>query len=135
MKLKRGILFGIILWVLIFILWSIIMFLPYLKEHQTIQYIVWWIIEIPLVLSLGKWYFKQRKPRIKEGFFLGLVALLVVTILDIAITVPFFVKSFSKFYGDWRLIVGLIELVALTTLAGWEFDGPVAITEKKELHN
>jgi len=132
MDTKRALTFGVLFWVFVFVLWSIIMFMPFLKGHATTQYIVWWVVEIPLVLLLAKWYFKQRKPNLKEGFMLGIIALLVATVLDMAITVPLFVKSFGKFYGDWRLYVGLVEMLFLTTLAGWEFDGPVARTEKVE---
>jgi hypothetical protein len=132
MNIKRAIGFGVLLWIFIFVMWSIIIFLPYLKDHVNLQHIVWYVVEIPLVLLLAKWYFKQRKPNIKEGFLLGVVALLVGVVLDVAITVPLFVKSYSQFYGSWMLYVGFVELLVLTTLAGWEFDGPVARTEKIE---
>ena len=133
MNFKRALLFGLLLWVFIFVLWSVIMFMPFLADRITTQYIVWWVVEIVLVLLLAKWYFKQRKPNLKEGFLLGVVALLVTTVLDLAITVPLFVKSYSQFYGDWRLYVGFVLLLATATIAGWEFDGPVARTDIENL--
>lgn len=132
MNIKRAIKAGIMLWILIFVLWSIIMFMPYLKDHLNIQYLVWWIVEVVLVLLLAKWYFKQRKPNTKEGFLLGIILLVCGTILDLIITVPLFVKSYGEFYGDWRMWAGFGILLITATLAGWEFDGPVAITEKNE---
>ena len=38
----------------------------FLKDKETLQYIIWWVLEIPLVIILGKWYFKQRKPSLKK---------------------------------------------------------------------
>ncbi|MFH1292046.1 MAG: hypothetical protein ABIH87_02520 [bacterium] len=130
MNIKRALGFGVLLWIFIFVLWSIMIFLPYLNDHETIQYFIWWAVEIPLVLIMAKWYFKQKRPSLKQGFFLGLIVITIGVILDVTITVPLFVKSYSKFYGDWRLLLGIVEMLALTTLSGWEFDGPVANLDK-----
>jgi len=94
--------------------------------------VAWWIIEIPLVLLMAKWYFKQKHPSLKEGFFLGLTALLIGIFLDAVITVPLFIKSYSGFFGNWIMYVGYVELLLLTTLSGWEFDGPVANIDKNQ---
>ncbi|MBI4993261.1 MAG: hypothetical protein HZC26_03980 [Candidatus Magasanikbacteria bacterium] len=82
----------------------------------------WWILEIPVVLLLAKWYFKADPPTAKKGFLLGLIGLVVSMTLDAVITVPLFVKSYAAFYGSWQLWVGLVEILILCVLAGWEFD-------------
>ena len=93
------------------------------------QYIFWWIVSIPIVLVLAKWYFKLDAPTTKKGFMLGIIALVVGAILDllvIGISAPRVGMTFSEmykiFYTDWRFYVGVIEILALCTFAGFEFD-------------
>jgi hypothetical protein len=83
----------------------------------------WWVLEIPIVLFWCKIYFKKVAPTWKNGLILGVVGLLVGTALDILITIPLFVKSFSVYYSNWLMYVGFAEMLILTTLAGAEFDG------------
>ena len=131
MNLKRGIIFGLIFWVIVFVIISILMFIPWIKDSSVRINIIWYILEIPLVLLLAKWYFKQRKPSLKEGVMIGITALIVGTILDVVITIPVFLKgNYTQFYGDWMLYIGYVEMLVLTTISGWEFDGPVAKTEE-----
>ena len=130
MNYKRAIIFSVLLWVFVFVIVSILMFLPYFKDSQTRINVGWWILEIPLILILAKWYFKQKKPSLKEGFWLGVIALVIGTTFDAVITVPLFVKSYSAFFGNWMMYIGFAELLILTTLAGWEFDAPVAKIDK-----
>ena len=106
--------------------------MPFFKDSSMRVNIAWWVIQIPLVLLMAKWYFKQKQPSLKEGFYLGLIALVIGAILDAVITVPLFIKSYSGFFGNWEMYVGYAELLLLTTLAGWEFDGPVAKIDKNQ---
>ena len=122
MKLQRSIMFGTALWIAAFVVISIVMFTPWFKESQLRIMATWWIVEIPVVLLLSKWYFKADPPTVKKGFLLGIVGLAVSMALDAIITVPLFVKSYAVFYGSWQLWVGLVEILALCILAGWEFD-------------
>ncbi|HAZ28906.1 MAG TPA: hypothetical protein DCY48_03995 [Candidatus Magasanikbacteria bacterium] len=121
-NLKRAIGFGILLWVFIFVVISILMFLPGLKDNETRIYFGWWLAEIPVVFLTAKWYFKQDPPSIQKGIMLGIVAIIVGSLLDSLITVPLFVHSYAEFFGDWRLYVGLLEMLVLTTAAGFEYD-------------
>lgn len=135
MNFKRALGMGALIWVFTFVVISIVMFLPWFKESNLRIMMAWWVVEIPVVLLLAKWYFKQRRPNLKEGFLAGLVALLVGVVLDSIITVPLFVQAdYVKFYGNWTLYIGYAEFLVLSTLAGWEFDGPVAkIGDKPEV--
>ncbi|MFH1286644.1 MAG: hypothetical protein ABII02_02745 [Candidatus Magasanikbacteria bacterium] len=121
MNIKRAIGFGVMLWVLIFIEVSAVMFIPSLENKIMTQHIIHWIILIPMVLLLAKWYFKVDPPTLKKGVFLGLIGLVIAIILDLIITVPFFVKDYG-FFGDWKLWVGMVEAILLTAFAGFEFD-------------
>ena len=132
MNFKRALGMGALIWVFAFMVISIVMFLPWFKEGNLRVMIAWWVAEIPVVLLLAKWYFKQRRPNFKEGFLVGLVAISVGVVLDSIFTVPLFVQAnYAEFYGNWTLYIGYAEFLVLSTLAGWEFDGPVAKTGGK----
>ncbi|MBI5222403.1 MAG: hypothetical protein HY980_02815 [Candidatus Magasanikbacteria bacterium] len=122
MKLPRAVIFGATLWIAAFVVISIVMFTPWFKENMLRVMVVWWILEIPVVFLLAKWYFKADPPTIKKGLLLGLIGLVVSMALDAVITVPLFVKSYAAFYGDWKVWFGLIEVLILCVLAGGEFD-------------
>lgn len=133
---KRAVGFGVMLWILIFVLISILMFTPWFKDSEMRIQIAWWVLEIPMVLLLAKWYFRVVEPTIKKGFLLGLTALVVGNILDLIITIPLFVSQQSEqpyleYYADWKMWFGFVLLLALTTFAGFEFDG--TFTKKEEL--
>ena len=122
MNLKRVFEYSVLLWIIIFAIISIVMFLPWFKDSQLRVQIAWWVLEIPVVLIWAKMYFKVGTLTWKKGLHLGLVALVVGTILDMIITVPLFVRSYTTYFGSWTLYVGYLELLVLTTLAGGEFD-------------
>ena len=110
------------------------MFTPWFKDSQTRVQATWWILEIPAILLLAKWYFKMDSPTIKKGFLLGVIGLVAGTMLDAVITVPFFVKSYAVFYTNWLMYIGFVWGIILTTYAGYEFDATYSkpnLTEEK----
>ena len=111
------------MWVVIFVVVSILMFLPPLVDKKLMQFIIFWVLLIPIVLLLCKWYFKMDAPNLKKGIVLGIVLLFVALGLDVIITVPLFVKSYSVFFGDWMMYIGYVEILLLSIYAGFEFDG------------
>jgi len=122
MNIKRAIGFGAMLWILIFVVWSIVMFLPWFKDGEMRIYVTHWILLVTMVLLLAKWYFKTVTPTWKKGLYLGLIGLATGAVLDMIITVPLFVKSYSLYYSDWRQWFGFALSVLLCVIAGWEFD-------------
>ena len=52
-----------------------------------------------------------------NGFCLGLMLILVGVILDMAITVPFFVKDYSFFFHI-DIIIGMIIVIVISSLVG-----------------
>ncbi|MBI2436153.1 MAG: hypothetical protein HYV41_00175 [Candidatus Magasanikbacteria bacterium] len=140
LNIKRALGFSLLFWVIIFVIVSILMFLPWIKESETRISVAWWILEIPVVLLLAKWYFKTNHPDAKEGFLLGLLALIVGTILDLIITIPLFISQQSQepyldYYSDWKMWVGFALLLALTTFAGYEFDATYTKSDETNSHN
>ena len=130
MNYKRALIFSLLLWVIIFVVISILIFLPVLKDNEMAMQVVYWVLLVPIVLLLAKWYFKGDAPTTKKGLFLGVFALLVGTVLDLIITVPLFIKSYSEFYLDWKMWVGFAMVIILTTFAGFEFDGTYSKREE-----
>lgn len=130
MNLKRAVGFGVLMWIFVFVLWSIILFIPLFRDSKMLQFLVYWVLLIPVVLSTAKWYFKSDPPTIKKGIVIGIVALVVGAILDAIITVPLFIGSYSEFFLNKLMYIGYLELVILTAYAGFEFDATFSKPEK-----
>ena len=113
MNLKRAILFGCLLWILIFFEVSILMFGLKLKVGLN-YYLVHYFLAIVLTALVAMFYFKKQKASAVEGLKAGVMFLVVGAILDAVITVPLFVKTYS-FYTDIYLWIGFI-LGILTTV-------------------
>jgi hypothetical protein len=122
MNIKRALAFGAMLWVAAFMVISIVMFTPWFRDDIIRTNVAWWILEIPVVLLLAKWYFKEVEPTTKNGARLGIASMIVGVALDMIITVPLFVKSYTTMYGDWKIYVGLLLAWVLCIYAGYEFD-------------
>jgi len=116
MNFGKATILGILLWVLIFVEFSALMFIPGL--NSTVQVILHLIILPFLVWICCSMYFKKNKGGWKEGFLFGACLLIIGEILDALITVPLFVKSYSVFYMQWNLWVGFVEMIIFTTIFG-----------------
>ena len=104
--------------------------------------VIYWVIEIPLVLAWAKWYFRSDPPSLKKGIRLGVIALLVGTLLDMIITIPLFLMgeanfgaAAADFYGDWALYVGFAILLLTSAYAGFEYDHTFTKAPKKNVEN
>lgn len=117
---KGATLWGVILWVFIFVEISVLMFMPGLEGKEGWQSVIHLIILPLLVLFCSYMYFKRGKASLQDGFLLGVFFLIVGTVLDLAITIPLFVKSFS-FYMQWDLWLGYLEVVTFACLGGLLF--------------
>ena len=122
MKYTRAILTGVLLWAFVFVVMSILMFAPGLKDQVFFQYLIMWVLLIPVTLFVAKWYFHVDEPTSKKGFLLGILVLITGTVLDAIISVPVFVKSYTVFYSNTYLYIGMLEILLLMTYAGYEFD-------------
>lgn len=112
-NLQLATLWGILLWMLIFAFVSILMFaLPGLNTNLLLL-----LISPVLILLCSFMYFREVEGSVKEGLNLGLFWILISIVLDAAITVPLFVKSY-KFFFQWPLWVGYAEILMVAVLAG-----------------
>jgi hypothetical protein len=115
MKLTRAILCGILLWVLIFFEVSILMF--GFKLTGQMYYTTHYVLLLILTFIVAYVYFYKRKGTFTEGLLAGTVMLITGIILDAAITVPLFIKTYS-FFADIYLWIGMIEGVIAMGIAG-----------------
>jgi hypothetical protein len=115
MNLKRAILLGIALWVIIFFEVSILMF-GFGLTGGVVYYTVHYILAAVFLAIASMVYFKKAGS-IKEGLFLGLIFIVVGAILDAAITVPLFVKDYSKFFNG-VMLAGYLETLVVPVLVG-----------------
>jgi hypothetical protein len=130
MNIKRALAFSLMLWAFIFVAWSIVMFIPALKDKLTAQHIVNWVLLIPMALLLAKWYFKKDSPSVKKGLYLGFFSLVIGAILDLAITISLFIgpqqggymAGLTYYYTRWELWVGFVWFLVLMIFAGFEYD-------------
>jgi hypothetical protein len=86
MKTGRAILAGALIWLLVFVLFGVLDFIPATRDSQLWQGVIAGVLVIPFAL-LGAWFYYKNGAR-GNG---GLVALVMVTtalLLDVLITVP-----------------------------------------------
>ncbi len=114
MKTLRAIKFGALLWGFIFVEWSIIMFAPVLKDLGQWQFVLHYLVLIPLVMICAKWYYQKKDKT--NGFLLGVVFLLTGIVLDAIITVPLFIGGDYSFFTSWLMLVGYAELILVVGL-------------------
>ena len=115
-KWKTATLWAAILWALIFVQISVVMFAPRISElSDTMQSIVHLLILPLFILLCCYMYFKNAKPTWKDGLMLAIWFIVIGTILDLAITIPLFVKSFD-FYKRWDVWIGTLEILVISPL-------------------
>ena len=118
---KKAAIGGILLWVLIFVTWSVIIFLPPFKDGANMmwQYIIHYVLLILWIWIIAKMYFAKNAASVKEGVMLGIFALIIGIILDAIITIPLFpVGTHAEFFGQWEMWIGYIELIVLMAIFG-----------------
>lgn len=120
MKTGKAILYGALIWVIMFVLWSIMMFAPGIKDMQVLQYIVGYVVLIVAVFLLAKKYYKSKSKA--NGFLLGLIFAVVGIILDAIVTVPLFIMPEGMGYADFFLNIWMIVGYALMILVAGLYD-------------
>ena len=115
MKIVRAISTGALIWALIFVEWSIMVFAPMLKDMENLQWAISYILLIPIVIFGASLYYKSGDK--VNGFILGSVMLATGLILDAIITVPFFIEpqggSYTSFFLTATAITGYAELILI----------------------
>ncbi len=131
MNFKRALGFAFVLYIVSFLGFFVTLLLPGEQSLTEVPplatFVIGWIINIPVVLLLAKWYFKKVTPTAKAGFQLGVITIAFSLLLDgISIVGTYMagqpLDTFAMLYSDWKLYATVIEIILLTTYAGYEFD-------------
>lgn len=133
MNYKRAVLFGIFVYLSAFVVIGTlrILFNGLLTANFTLPNVVFpiiWVLFIPIILLLSKWYFKEVEPTVKRGFLLGLVSVGVTLSIDLIGYSSLRLAGqdtavYAGLYGNWRFWITFGLVIVLCTFAGWEFDG------------
>ncbi len=134
---KRAFLFSLFLYLSSFIIYTILFVLPFSffspDNSQALRnYVFTWVVNIPIVLLLAKWYFKKATASVQHGFRLGCVAIIFAIVFDALFMLITVLAGQSidqvALFSDWKPFVTLVEIIALTTIAGGEFDKTYSAT-------
>jgi len=99
MNFKNATLWAVLSWIFIFVEVTILMFVPFIASRLWLYYGLYYVISALLVGYCAYSYFKiENKSSLIKGLVLGLWFILIGSILDLAITIPLFVKSFTFYY-------------------------------------
>ena len=120
MKILRAIGCGILLWILIFFEVSILIFGLKLPQTTITYYSTHFIFLLLFTLLVSAGYFWDRtiKSGFKEGIILGILVLFTGIILDVAITIPLFIKDYL-FLLRTDILIGYLTVLITTTIVGW----------------
>lgn len=86
MNLSRAFLSGIIVWTAIFLAFTIMSFIPALKNAETVQTYIVYLLLMPILFGALTFYYKKGQSN--NGFQVGLIIILTCLLLDALITVP-----------------------------------------------
>lgn len=118
MKKFRAILTGALVWVFIFISFTILGTIPTIKDSMNLQALIVAVFIIPFAIFGASVYYKNGNN--DNGFVLGIKMVITALILDALITVPFVViptgGSYLSFYTFpllWLLVAVNIATVYL----------------------
>lgn len=128
MKITRALLFSVMLYAASFVVYALASFVGNIYEPTWLQYSLFWVFNIPIVLFLAKWYFKMQEPTVNRGVILGCISILVAFFFDgVSILATAAagknIDMFKVMYGDWKFYITVVEIIALCAFAGYEFDG------------
>lgn len=117
MILKKAVIFGALIWVLIFFEVSILMF-GFNLPQWAVSYYAWHYSLSGIIVVIVSWfYFKKGKGDLEQGILTGLVFTITSIVLDALVTVPLFVKDYGFFLNRF-LWISYLEGIVIAALVG-----------------
>jgi len=115
----RAIVFGIVLWLLIFVEVSVLLFWFEFVVGSDAYYFIHFVMLVFFTLLVSLIYFKKARMRggFLHGLGMGLMFIVVGLLLDLAITVPFFVKDYG-FFLRADILMGVVVVLVISGLVG-----------------
>ncbi len=112
----RAILVGALIWLLIFSTFSVLSYLPNIKNSALQQFLIVAPLVIPFTI-LGAYIFYKNGNK-TNGFIIGLIIVTTALILDVLITVPFTIipnqGNYHSFFTSkflWILVAEVVTIV------------------------
>lgn len=109
---------GIIAWLLIFLSFTIMSFLPLIQDSTNLQNGIIALLIIPFILIAAKFYYKKQSEL--NGLALGFFIIITCLSLDALITVPFVIipkgGSYADFFTDPGLFILAGEIFTISFL-------------------
>ena len=116
MKVGRAIASGAMIWVFIFITFTIMSFIPAVKDSEIQQNLILYVVLIPIVIFGAKFYYKKGDKT--NGLIIGGIMSVIGLLLDATITVPFVIipqhGSYTSFFLNPLLWTTTIEFILIT---------------------
>jgi len=111
----KAVLSGVLVWVMIFVLWTLMDLVPALYDNLTLEWIIAFVLSIPIVVLAASLHHKEHD---MNGFLLGLIFVVVTIILDALITVPLLSAGepliYVEFFSDWVGGLWYAEILLIT---------------------
>lgn len=112
----RAILVGALIWLLIFSTFTVLSYLPNIKNSALQQFLIVAPLVIPFTI-LGAYIFYKNGNK-TNGFIIGLIIVTTALILDVLITVPFTIipnqGNYHSFFTSkflWILVAEVVTIV------------------------
>jgi hypothetical protein len=96
-------------------------------DISMLQRVIYWIVLVPLIVVVAKWYFRKFQPSFKRGVVLGMFTLVAFVILDAIILLASMPggegwSMLKTMYSEWKFYIAFVITLATTAYAGFEFD-------------
>ena len=121
MNIKKAIISGVILYALIFLLASALLFV--VPNESVFGSIIVVIVAILTYLIAKNYYFKGMKISnpIKEGLILGIILVIIIIIIEIPVMVyGFAVEQGWNYFTTWHILLGYILTVVVPIFAAYK---------------
>lgn len=120
MRLIRAAVFGVLLWLLIFFEVSSLLFGFGIGDGSDLYFLTHFVFLVLFILvcTLGYFWVPRMRGGLVHGLLVGVIFIIVMVLLDLFITINFFVKDFG-FFSRGDVIVGQLLVLLLCGLIGW----------------
>jgi len=130
-NIKSAILLGLSLYAIIFVVVSLILFIPKLGDIAWLRWGLDWLFVGVAAFFISKMYFQKNPGSVLDGIVVSVFWISIMTVLDLFITVPLFIRkqvaddlgravTYSEaagvFFYEWQLWVGFLIIVVVTVI-------------------
>jgi hypothetical protein len=112
----RAILVGSLIWLMIFSTFTVLSYIPNIKDSALQQFLIVALLAIPFTILGASIFYKNRNKA--NGFLIGLIIVITALTLDVLITVPFTIipnqGTYHSFFTSkflWILVAEVVTIV------------------------